>query len=327
MIGGHARAGRWLAGLVLALGGCERALSVLENKAQQVAQDLSTPTAVGAAHGRTLSEPERLDRKLTLYIECRARASDRIRDSWRRYDERIKDDGTPRKRGTQPFLYKIDSELTPCEDAARKGPLAEPALPLIEQAMADYLEHARRFATLSVQLDTYYETQGYAQDDWARGKQLAPEFSAAYAAWSEAEARLQQQVAARKDEVDRTLLSVLEGRKGKDLQWHTRNVVLRARALTRCVDAPQATAEGCEAIHADLQAARAAWAQHDQEHPGAADRVFWLSSFRGSSERYFEQSDATMPALRKGHATPEDRQRLAQAFDALAADAKNLRFE
>lgn len=327
VLAGRWLAGRWLAGLLLAMGGCERVGSAIEDKAQKIAQELSEPTAMGSAVGRTLTEHEQLDRKLVLYLECRASASTRIRQSWQRYDERIKADGTLRKRGIEPYLYKIDSELTPCEDAGRQGPLLRPPLPRIEQAMAEYLTHARTFAQLSVELDTYYETRGYAQDQWARGKQLAPPFAAAYAAWSEADDQLAQQVVARKDEVDRNRLVEVERRKGQDLEWHARHLVQRARALTRCVAAQRATAEGCQAVHTELETAQADFTRHADEHRSAAEAVFWMSSFRGSSERYAAQAQQILPALRKSHGVDEARDRLAHAFDALSADAKNLRFE
>lgn len=340
-----------LAGTLLAAPGCDRLTALLEEKAQEVAEEMAPPEEPAPPAGPVLSEDQQLAAKLVLYTECQGRASRRIRQSWQRYQEHVQDDGTPRTgKGDEerkPFLYEIDGELTPCEEAVTKGATLPPPLPELEKTMATWLTHAKAFAATTVELDAYYEQEGYATDDWAKGKALAPGFLAAWQAWSEADDELTALVEARLDVVERALLVELEARKGKDIEWHARNVVLHAKELVRCVSAattaaareggepaPRARPErgaklelGCKLEHTALRAAATGFRASYEADREQADAVFWMSAFEASVTDFLAEADAVLGKPAKGGPTPEQITKLVDEHDDLVSDANNLRFD
>lgn len=331
--------------------GCDRLTALLEEKAQEVAEEMAPPEESAPPAGPVLSDDQQLAAKLALYTECRDRASRRIRQSWQRYQEHVGDDGTPRShhagaakgdKDRKPFLYEIDGELTPCEEAATKGPTMPPPLPELEKTMATWLTHAKAFATTTVELDAYYESEGYATDDWAKGKALAPGFLAAWQAWSEADDELAALVEARLDVVERSLLVELEARKGKDIEWHARNVVLHAKELVRCVNGATATAGreggepaprgaklelGCKDELAALRTATTGFRACYEADREKADAVFWMSAFVASVDDLLAEADAVIAKPPKGGPTPEQIAKLVDEHDDLVSDANNLRFD
>ncbi len=345
-------------GLLAAAPGCDKLIGAIEEKAEEVSQEAAKAAEPAVAEGSGLTDDEKLSNKLGLYIQCTNRASSRIRDSWQRYDERVKEDGTPRRKGTKPFLYKIDTELTPCEEAVTKGATTEPPLPEIEKAMASYLEHAKAFAATTVALDTYYEQENYEDDAWAKGKELAPGFAASFAAWSKADEELDALIEARKDVVDRNVLGLVEQRKGKNIEWHSRNYLLDAKAFVRCATAegvaeaapakgkaakgkaakgkaakpepeaaPKAEALGCEASFAALELAGTEFRSFYDANKAAAEAVFWMSSFQSSVADYLSEAKKVQRALAKGGVTPEQLNALIEEYNSLISDSNNLRFD
>lgn len=306
----------------LGLGGCERVTSVLEDKAHEVADNLAEPDADADAPAPT--RDELLARKLRLYAECRARSSARIRDSWARFDERIDDDGTLRRRGTQPFLYKIDAELAPCEAALDRGPTMDPALPELDRALVAYVEHARRFAALSVQLDRYFETEAYADDDWAEGRDLGPRLRETWPAWEAADVALDQQIATLQEQLDRAALRDLDP---QGLAWHARTFMLEARAFMGCAEGPEASADACRKLHATLAQAHADLLGTLESRPDDVEGVFWMSAFRDSAATFVTRADDALDQLRRDPLSERDARPLKRAFDALRSDSNNLRFE
>ncbi|MCX4243314.1 DUF3829 domain-containing protein [Paraliomyxa miuraensis] len=330
-------------GLALGLGlgatpGCEALTSALEEKAQEVAEEMGPPDPPPVPPEPALTEDEQLSAKLALYIECRDRASRRIRESWAHYDERVGEDGTPRKKGLRPYLHKIDTELRPCEEAVAKGPTTAPPLPEIEAAMARYLQHAKAFGALAIELDAYYNDEGYTQDRWAKGKELAPTLRDTWQAWDAADTELHDRVDARKDVVDRAMLTLIEERQGKDIEWHTRSLVLATKGFVRCATVPDAKGatggpadEGCADAWTTLQQAEADFRREFEDDPTRAESVFWMSAFEGSVTDFMTAATAVATALqqgpRKGKPTAEARAALVDEHEGLVSDFNNLRFE
>ncbi|MEM7156453.1 MAG: DUF3829 domain-containing protein [Myxococcota bacterium] len=317
----------WLA-LSLTAVGCDRLTQAIENKAEEVAGDMKS-TADGSAVPPVpeATDNEKLARKLALYLECTNRASKRMHESWLRYTERAKDNGTPKKKSVPPFLYKIDSELTPCREAATKGPTTEPSLPSIEAAMASYLEHAEAFAAQTVTLDEYYEQEKYKEDDWALAKEVAPKFAAAYEAWSAADERLGTIVRDNNDVVERKVLVEVEEREGRAIEWQSRYVMLAAKDFVRCATADEGKADRCEYTLTTFEKAEQSFRRYYDDHRSEADHVFWMNSFQRSVGEFLADGQAFMRDLKKGEAKPERSQALASAFDDLAIHSNNLRFK
>lgn len=347
-----------LVACALAPAGCERITAILEEKAQEVAEDIAPPDEAAPPSGPVLSDEERLAAKLALYTECLGRASRRIRQSWQRYDERVQADGTPRKKDTAPFLYEVDTELIPCEEAVTKGPGIAPPLPEIEATMATWIEHARVFATTTKALDDYYETKGWEGDAWAKGKELAPGFLAAWQAWSVADDTLVTQIEARMEVVEQALLAQVEARTGRDIEWHARNAVLHAKAFVRCLAPPPTTVaatvaatepppEGstakakpaartpepgaCARELDALVTAEAGFRTYYEAHRPEADGVFWMSAFEASVSDLVAAAKAAAAPAKPGKAgskgtAPDLIATLLHEHADLVSDANNLRF-
>ncbi len=306
--------------------GCDKLTQALEEKAQEVAQEAATPGGAAGPGGTELTEDEKIGQKLDLYIQCTNRASRRIYDSWHRYEERAKEDGTPRKKNLIPFLYKIDSEMTPCEEAVAKGPATEPSMPEVEAAMADYLTHGKAFASHTVALDKYYEQENYKDDDWAKAKEIAPKFKAAFEAWAAADTKLGDIVGAKKDVVEHKMLATVEQRSGKKIEWQSRNTVLAAKGFVRCITAEGAKAEGCEAAFTELETAEQGFRAFYDANKDESDKVFWMSSFQSSADDYYAESKKFMREFRKGDPKPELTNKVVDEYNGLINDSNKLRY-
>ncbi|MCH9685182.1 MAG: YiiG family protein [Deltaproteobacteria bacterium] len=306
--------------------GCDKLTQALEDKAEEVVGEVATPEGGAGPGGGGATEDEKLGQKLDLYIQCTNRASRRMYDSWHKYSERAKEDGTPAKKNRVPFLYKIDSELTPCEEAVAKGPGTEPTLPEVEKAMADYLTHAKVFASYTVELDKYYEQENYKDDDWAKGKEIAPKFKAAFEAWSKADGILGEMVATKKDVVELNMLALVEERYGKKIEWHSRNSVHAAKAFVRCVTAEGAKAEGCEKVFTELEEAEHGFRGFYDGNKTESDKVFWMSSFQRSIGDYYAESKKFMRDFRKGDIKPDRVNKVVDEYNDLINDSNNLRY-
>lgn len=316
--------------LAVGLSGCEELQQVIEEKVQEGVQDASPKRDLGSAEDASLSDEEKLARKLDLYVVCIDRSLTRIRSSWERYTDDIDPDtGLPRAKSGKPFLYAIGTELEPCREAAEKGARMDPPLPDIERATAAYLESGRRFADLSRTLHAYYERGDYADDAWAEGKRIAPEFEAAHTRWSSAALELRRLVSAKQDEVDQRMLVLIEQREGRSLRWHANDMVIEAKKFVACVEPPEATAEDCEDAFRALKAAHDGFRAYHDAHESAAGKVFWMIAYQGTVDEYLAEAEELMPKLRKRK--PRDRmaalQPLLRVHDDLVSDYNNLWFD
>lgn len=316
-----------VAGLLLS--GCDKLTAALEEKAQDLAEDAAA-AAGGAAAGATAAgqtEDEQISAKLGLYIQCTNRATSRMYDSWNRYNERAAEDGTPRKKNLVPFLYKIESELTPCEEAVAKGPGMEPSMPEIEAAMGTYLETAKAFAAHTVELDRYYEQENYKDDDWAKAKEIAPKFKASFDAWVPAEKKLSALVGEKKDVVEQNILKHIEEQYGQNIEWQSRSYILVAKTYIRCVTAEGASADACEDQFKALEAAEQSFRKYYDANKATADKVFWMSSFEGTVTDFYTASKKFMRDFREGKAKPDAVNKVVDEYNDVIDASNNLRFE
>lgn len=317
-----------LLALGVAAGGCDKLTQALEDKAQDLAEDVSAAAGdgtPGVPAGAT--EDEKIAAKLDLYVQCTNRASQRMYDSWDRYSDRAQEDGTPKRKNLVPFLYKIESELTPCQEAATKGPTMEPAMPEIEKAMTAYLAAAQEFAGHTVELDRYYEQEDFKDDDWAKAKEIAPKFKAAYDTWAATDKALGALVGVKKDVVERNILTHIKETLGEKAEYHSRNYVLVAKGFVRCVTAEGATAAGCEEAYTALEAAEKGFRSYYDANKAEAEKVFWMSSFQGTVGDYFTESKKFMRDFREGSIKPDRVNKVVDEYNDLIGASNNLRFE
>lgn len=316
--------------VILALAGCDKLSEAIQNKVQQEVEERVNQAAGELPGGGQagLTDDERLVEKLNLYVECTNRSTERIYDSWKRYVEYVDEKvGTPRSKSNKPFLYKIDTEIEPCKKAVDEGPGLQPPLPEIEKAMADYYTAAAEFAAHTKTLDAYYEGEDFKDDNWAKGKEVAPKFLAAYTAFDKASGELSRLVDVKKDEADAKMLVLIESREGKKIHWHSENVIIAAKGFVRCVTAENVKAETCETQYKALDEAQGGFRSYYDANKAEADKVFWMSSFESSISNYWNESKKFMRALRDGKVTADDYNTVTRNFNDLINAANNLRFD
>jgi predicted transcriptional regulator len=255
---------------------------------------------------------------------------ERIRQSWSRYrDEIDPQTGLPRRKNARPFVYAVDNELAPCQEAVDRGNDLEPDLPEIEQAAVDYLDTGRAFAGHAATLHEYYDDETYAEDDWAKGKETAPEIASAYEAWDAAAQRLDALLSDQKDALDKQMLELVEQREGKSLRWHANKVVIVAREFSDCVSESDAAASACSEPFDALSTVAADFEDQVQKGPAEAKNVFWMSSYAGSVEEYHTAARELVEALREGK--PKQREaaleQVQREHEDLVSDYDNLRFD
>lgn len=311
------------------LSGCDRLEQAIQDKVREEKAELEAEAAVGLPAPSTgaKTEEERVALKLNLYVECTNRSRDRIRESWTRYAERVDaKTGTPRAK-QKPFVYRIEGELEPCKQALEQGPKLEPAMPDVEAALAEYQARGLELAGYTQQLDEYYQRETYKEDAWAKGKEIAPSFQAAFEAWDRADLVLEAAVDARKDDNDVKLLALIEQREGKNLRWHAQRVVLSAKALARCVADVAHKAADCQPASSAFAAAESEFRAYHEAHAAEAEAVFWMSSFQGAAATYAIEAAALMKSLGHGKVKADERQRATDRYNDLVHAANNLRFD
>lgn len=313
-----------------ATSGCDRIKDAISTKVQEEVEERVHARGTdmpGTLATPALTDEERLADKLVLYHECMRRARGRIGESWRRWGESVDvRTGTPKSKSIKPMVPVVDTELLPCKRAAEEGPQTAPQLPALERAFADWYASALAFAKHTRTLDEYYADEAYKQDAWAQGKETAPAFVAAHAAWETADIALGDLLEEQQDQIDERLLAQIETRDGKKARWLAQKIVIAAKGYASC--ARRGAADECEDEKADLEAARGELDRYRELHETEVDHVFWMSSFRAATTRLVDDGSALATALSAKKPKGEDeRARVAASYDELVTAHDNLRFD
>ncbi|MBC8066874.1 MAG: DUF3829 domain-containing protein, partial [Deltaproteobacteria bacterium] len=220
----------------------------------------------------------------------------------------------------------VATELLPCERALDEGPLAEPPLPNVERTFAEWYSAANAFAKHTRVLDEYYADEGYKQDAWAKGKEVAPAFVAAHVAWESADIVLGDVLEQAQDRIDDKLLAQIEAQGGKQTRYLAQEVAIAAKGYARC--ARQGNAGDCDDARATLEAARAGLERYREQHEAEVDDVFWMSSFRSATGRLLDEGQTLATALAaKKPKGDDERAKVAASYAELVTAHDNLRFD
>jgi hypothetical protein len=308
--------------------GCRETAERLEDRLREEVRrqvDALQPTEpIGVTPATVeLAEEEQLGRKLELYIDCTKLSRERVRNSYRRYRDLVREDGTPRP-GARPAIPAIaEPVVSLCMRAVEHGPRMPPELPELEDAQARYTSAVREFAELSRELAEYYAGEHYARDGWAKSKAMAPRLDAVFRAYERLGAELEAHLGPRRNEADAALLRLLEKRTGRTTEYRSRAYVVAARSLLRCLETDDATAAACAEPYAALERAKDEFDTHDERD----DAVFWMSSFAASVDAFSAEAEKVLRALRSGSLESRDRARIARAYERLERDLAMLRFD
>jgi len=312
--------------------GCEEAATKLQETIQEKVQEsiqnkVQQAQPAGTTAAEPVTEEEQLARKLDLHVQCTNASRERIYDSYERYRYYIKEDGTP-KRKNQTGIYEIpETMLSACNEAADQGPKMAPSLPELEQAQAEYTSAATEYGALSRELEIYYKQENYKDDDWAKGKEIAPRIEAAFSKWKTADEQLSARLDAKKDEADARMLKLIEQRSGRGIEYFSRAYLIAAKTFVRCVDADAPELAACEQTFTALEQANNDFRSFYKVNEEDSNKVFWMSSFESSVDDLYTEGKKHMRALREGKVKPRDRAKVVDEYNDLVRDANNLRFD
>lgn len=268
----------------------------------------------------------RIDEKLGAYIECRDSLEGPVSESWARYSEHVDESGRPVRRN-RAFIYPVGkASFRICNEVLAEAPERPPPMPEIERSAEQMVEAARAYAQLSQEAHTYFESQGYEQDDWAKLESLHPRITQAHEAWRRADAVLELYLDTEKAANDPKLLEILSA-DGRELEHHTRAVMVHARPLARCFGAAESRKSGCSSQLATFEKAYAAFEQAVKNERDLADKVFWMRSFVEDARDFHEQARELDRALTSGRARDGDEEEALLLYKSLVRDADTLDFD
>ena len=159
--------------------------------------------------GVPTSDPEpdqQLAAKLGAYSQCLKDYSGQALSSKDRYlgwnDER---EASCSERCASWGVHKVTIHNSQCEDGIKLAREAPPRIPGLEQAGDALLAALRQLATLTEQVNRYYDQKDYKDDGCAKGKQLHGPLVAAFGSFERADAAVRAVV-------DKEMLALLERR-------------------------------------------------------------------------------------------------------------------
>lgn len=282
--------------------------------------------------------------KVAVYAECWLRTAGKVAASEAKWTETVDDSGAPKKRKVPPALDAIDVHDGPCLRLDEAGPQREPPLPELEGALATYVDALRQVGQHSTALAEYYDTAAYDEDEWARGKELAPRLAGAFGRFETAQRALHAEIHQRQVALDEALRDQAQARDGEGLEFQIRSATIAGRDWIACVrkavgssDEPTTQREAlveCDPALTALVAAAAGLDARRREDPERAEAIFWLTAYAHA----VAQLRAAAEALHAGPAEPEGRTRKSKkqppldpsrseaAWHAVALDYSQLRF-
>lgn len=314
--------------LSLALAACGAASgAACGETGSQIQQDIAERLQQGltSTDKKRPEEPDRLPpelviNKLTLYVDCLNATRVPLYAGFRRASAAFAGHGKDVPEPVPPEF------LDRCGKAERDGPLLQPKMPRLEQAIVAYHAGARALAdTLDAVRADMSERSVQVRE--GEDSPLHTRLHAEFRAWDDARRALDEQIDARQDRLEAELLAQIEARAGKGLEWHSREAIMRARPYVRCLgDHDEFTAGVCERFHSEFRGAYDAFRAIYDADTRAAARVFWMPQFAGSLAEFAAVAETLDAALHEHRAQPgEIAAALREYADALH-DSESLNF-
>ncbi len=273
-----------------------------------------------------------LQRRRAYYADwgrCADRSGRRLQQSWARYQQDV--DGQRvrvRTKGVQPFVDELGPQLSGCPLGDDVPPDVPPEV--LTQGRA-YVLAARSYGNRTRELAEYFDTQAYAEDDWALLQRVAPDFAQAHADASAAAESFAATLDQARDDADRAWLTALSEGDGETLPWHVTRTLLEARGTAGCVSEQRPLPPTCERALTSFSTARKALETYRDTHRAEAVGVFWLDVFRMKAdalEAASTQLRAPPPRRRRGTPPPTPpEQHLQRARSELLAAGDRVSFD
>lgn len=123
-----------------------------------------------------------------------------------------------------------------CVEGLKTGEKSGQADPELDPIGADYAQALQQLIPLVQEVDTYYSQGDYKDDGMAKGKALQSQIEPLFKTFFDNSDRIHRIVASRNLAIERQVLAAMEQRNGKDIWWHTENVMLEARTTIDAID-------------------------------------------------------------------------------------------
>ncbi|MCY9849755.1 DUF3829 domain-containing protein [Pectobacterium jejuense] len=124
-----------------------------------------------------------------------------------------------------------------CVEGLEAGAKSGQADPELDPIGADYAQALQQLIPLVQEVDTYYSQGDYKDDGMAKGKALQSQIEPLFKTFFAKSDRIHSIVASRNLAIEKQALVAMEQRNGKDIWWHTENVMLEARTVIDAIDA------------------------------------------------------------------------------------------
>ena len=124
-----------------------------------------------------------------------------------------------------------------CIEGLNAGVKNRQSDPELDALGTEYAQALQQLIPLVQSVDTYYSQGDYKDDGMAKGKALQAQIVPLFKTFFAKSDRIHSLVASRNLAIEKQALTAMEQRNGKDIWWHTENVMLEARGVIDAIDA------------------------------------------------------------------------------------------
>jgi len=337
---------RLLSLTLLCVPGCDEFQAAVEEAVADEPAPVIEPAPDPEAASAVQHSPEAIEAsKVALYAECWLRTAGKVAASETKWRETVGEDGTPKKRKVPAALDAIDVHDGACLRLDESGPKRDPVLPELEGALSTYVDALRQVGLHSTALAEYYDSAAYDEDEWARGKELAPKLSGAFGRFAGAQQQLAAQILGRQSALDQALRDQAAARDGEGLRFHIHSATIAGRSWIECVRRAASSSEevatqrqalvDCDPALTELVATAAGLDAQRRADPDRAEAIFWLTAYAHDVQQLRAAAEALHAGppqptgkkrKRKKTEPPLDLTRSEAAWHSVALDYAQLRF-
>ena len=197
-----------------------------------------------AAGGAAADPSEALGRKLNPYVVCLNSFSRDVFSGRHSWFDSFGEKGPEDKHLKRTPLYgpRTLGDPKTCVEGVAQARAQKPSMPELESAGDAYVAALQELVPLYAKSNEYFEQENYKDDQLGWAKAQHPVFLAAWAKFSSANDKLEEEVDALEDQIAVERLAFLEKSEGKKFTWHHQSLLVSAKRLVRragMIDSPE----------------------------------------------------------------------------------------
>lgn len=262
-----------LAGLLLAISGCDKLTDAVQQGAEAAVENSSQDAG--------MSEDEKLGTKLNGYIECINRASSYVVESGEDYLSSFKTEAGPTGKERSISAPSRLNSYESCIERIKESTMAEPHNKSLEAAGTAYQTALGELIVLSADLHKYYTEKNYKDDDYAKGKEMHPKFVAAHKMFVQADQQLRAEVTTLNEGLLQRELERIEKEEGRKLLFLAKNVMAKAKKAMVVADVSDWQSVDLEELESALKSFESAIEEceaYSKAHPDETKSISMFST-------------------------------------------------